>query len=148
MNRIIFLMIALLAGALLPIQAALNAKMGKAINSPIAAAFISFAVGTIALSLYLLFTRQHFLFLNGYKQAPWYAWLAGLLGVLYVTSSIIALPRLGVALTFSLIIVGQLLIAIIIDHFGLLGVAVKSINLYRIIGVLFLILGVILIRRF
>ncbi len=148
MNRIIFLGITLFVGALLPIQAALNSKMGKATNNPIAAAFISFAVGTVALFLYLVITRQSLNFVAAYKHAPWYAWLGGLLGTFYVAASIMILPRLGVALTFSLVIVGQLLIALIMDHFGLLGIEIKPINLYRILGVLFLIAGVILIRRF
>ena len=148
MSRIIFLAVALFVGALLPIQAALNSKMGKTINNPIAAAFISFVVGTIALCFYLLITKQSFYFQTAYKQAPWYAWLGGLLGTFYVAASIIILPRLGVALTFSLVIFGQLLIALIMDHFGVLGVEIRTINFYRILGVLFLIAGVVLIRRF
>ncbi|MEO6329845.1 MAG: DMT family transporter [Ginsengibacter sp.] len=148
MSRTIFLVVALLAGALLPIQAALNSKMGKSINNPIAAAFISFAVGTLALFFYLLITRQAFHFSTAYKQAPWYAWFAGILGTFYVVASIIILPRLGVALAFSLVVFGQLLISLLMDHFGLLGVEIRTINFYRILGVLFLIAGVILIRKF
>lgn len=148
MSRLLLLAAALLAGALLPIQAALNAKMGRAINSPVAGAFISFAVGSIALILYIFFTKQPFQLTTALKQSPWYAWFGGVLGTFYVAGSIILLPRLGVALTFSLVIVGQLLVALAMDHFGLLGVAVKSINLYRILGVAFLIAGVILIRKF
>lgn len=148
MSRITFLAIALFAGALLPIQAALNSRMGKSINNPVGAAFISFAVGTIALCFLIFVSKQSFNFSMAYKQAPWYAWLGGLLGSFYVAASITILPRLGVALTFSLVIVGQLFIALLMDHFGLLGVAVKSINLYRVIGVIFLIAGVILIRKF
>lgn len=148
MGRIVFLAIALFAGALLPIQAALNSKMGKTINNPVAAAFISFVVGTIALFFYLLFTRQSFHFSMAYKQAPWYAWLGGLLGTFYVAGSVIIVPRLGVALTFSLVVVAQLLVALVMDHFGLFGVTIKAINFYRILGVLFLIAGVILIRKF
>jgi transporter family-2 protein len=148
MSRTILLIVAFVVGALLPIQAALNSKMGKAINNSILAAFISFAVGTIALCIYLLITKQSFQFVTAYKQAPWYAWLGGLLGTLYVAASIMVLPRLGVALTFSVVIVGQLIISMFMDHFGLLGVEVKPINLYRILGVVFLITGVILVRRF
>ena len=148
MTRIMLLAVALFAGALLPIQGALNSKMGKSIDNPVLAAFISFLVGSIALCFYLLLTKQPFSFSVAYKQAPWYAWLGGLLGTFYVAGTIIILPRLGVALTFSLVVVGQLFIALIMDHFGLLGVEVKSINFYRILGVFFLITGVVLIRRF
>lgn len=148
MTRIILLAVAFVVGALLPIQAALNSKMARTINNPIAAAFISFAVGTIVLCIYLMITRQSFHFETAYKQAPWYVWLGGMLGTLYVGASIIILPRLGVALTFSVVIVGQLIIALFMDHFGLLGVPVRTINLYRILGVIFLVAGVILIRRF
>ncbi len=148
MNRLIFIIAAFFAGALLPIQAALNSRMGKAVNNPIAAAFISFAVGTVALFVYIILSRQSFSLIVAQKQAPWFAWLGGLLGTFYVAASIMILPRLGVALTFSVVILGQLLISLLMDHFGLFGVEIKTINFYRILGILFLITGVILIRKF
>ncbi len=65
-----------------------------------------------------------------------------------VASTVTLVPRLSVALTFSLVIAGQMLITLVIDHFGLLGIAVKEINLPRFLGALLITIGVILIRRF
>lgn len=147
--RIYLLLVAVIAGAILPVQATFNAKMAKFAASPVLAALLSFATGTIALILYALFTQPNITAqLASARQAPIYVWLAGLLGAFYVVGSVAILPRLGVALTFSLIIAGQMLITVVIDHYGLLGVPVKMINLPRIIGILLIIGGVILIRKF
>lgn len=148
MNKFFFLLMAIFAGALLPIQAAFNARMGKITGSSIVAAFVSFAVGTVALFIYLLLSRQQISIAQTTKESPWYIWLAGILGCFYVASSVLLLPRLGVALTFGLVIFGQLMVAIVIDHFGLFGAVVKTVNMYRIIGVLLLISGVVLIRKY
>ena len=82
------------------------------------------------------------------KNAPPTAWLGGVLGAFFVASTVILLPRLGVALTFGLVVAGQMLITLFYDHFGLLGLDVKPMSFGRVIGVLLVIGGVILIRRF
>jgi len=147
MQLLLFMGVALIAGAMLPVQAGLNHKMGRALASPEYASFISFAVGTVGLLVYLLVTRQN---LNTIQQAftvPWYVWLAGLLGAFYVTVVILMAPRLGVALTFGLLVGGQMISSLILDHFGLLGMAVKPINWGRVLGIVLLIAGVVIIRR-
>lgn len=147
--RIILLLLAVLAGAMLPIQASMNAKMAKVTDSPFLATIISFAVGTVALLLYTLATQPAvFGQVSSMRQAPIYVWLAGILGAFYVVTSVSVLPQLGVALTFSLVIAGQMLVTLLFDHFGLLDVPVKHINLPRILGILLIIGGVILIRKF
>lgn len=147
--RIFLLLLAVLAGAMLPVQASLNAKMAKIVASPVLAALLSFLIGTIALILYALITESNmYAKLLNVRHAPSYVWLPGLLGAFYVVGSISLLPRLGVALTFSLIIAGQMLVTAVVDHYGLLGVPVKMINLPRVIGILLIIGGVILIRKF
>ena len=82
------------------------------------------------------------------KTAPWYLWLGGLLGAYYVSTVIVIMPRLGVALTFGLIIAGQMFVSLILDHFGWLGVPVKPISWGKVAGALLLIAGVVVIRKF
>jgi transporter family-2 protein len=82
------------------------------------------------------------------KGAPPIAWVGGLLGAFFVAAAVTLLPRLGVAMTFSLIIAGQMIVTLIIDHFGLLGMPVKAVSFARIAGILLITGGVILIRRF
>lgn len=132
----------------MPTQAAINNRLAGYVESPILSAFISFAVGTVALFLYILATGVPVANLVNAKNAPAIAWLGGILGAFFVASTIILVPRIGVALTFSLIIAGQMLITLVIDHFGFLGVPEKPINLIRVLGVTLITIGVVLIRKF
>lgn len=132
----------------MPTQAATNNKMATVIESPVLAALISFAVGTVALLAYALLSGETLGSLAAAKDAPPIAWIGGLLGAFFVASAVILVPRLGVAMTFSLIIAGQMIVTLIIDHFGLLGVPVKEVSFARIGGILLITAGVVLIRRF
>ncbi len=132
----------------MPTQAAVNNKMAAFVESPVLSAFISFLVGTAALFLYILASGVSLGNLASAREAPAVAWIGGLLGAFFVAVSVMLLPKLGVAMTFSLIIAGQMLITLVIDHFGLLGVPVKEISIPRIVGVFLIASGVVLIRRF
>jgi transporter family-2 protein len=147
-NSYLYILIALLAGAMMPTQAATNNRMASVVESPILAALLSFLVGTIALFAYALLTGEPISNLALAKNAPPIAWIGGLLGAFFVAAAVTLVPRLGVAMTFSLIIAGQMVATLIIDHFGLLGVPVKEISFTRIAGILLITGGVILIRRF
>ena len=148
-NIYLYLLLALVAGAVMPTQAATNNKMAVFLNdSPILASFISFFVGTIALFIYLVASGTSLGNLALAKNATPVAWVGGILGAFFVTATVTLVPRLGVALTFSLIIAGQMIVTLVIDHFGLLGVPMKEISAARIGGILLITLGVILIRKF
>jgi transporter family-2 protein len=112
------------------------------------AAFISFLVGTIVLSLYILITRKYSIQWSGLKSAPIWLFTGGMIGAFYVAAITFIVPTLGAALTFALVISGQLLAAVVIDHFGWLGMATREITAGRVVGAILLIAGVILIRRF
>ncbi|MFL6466832.1 MAG: DMT family transporter [Pyrinomonadaceae bacterium] len=147
-NTYLYLLIALLAGAMMPTQAGTNNKMATVVGSPILAAFISFLVGTIALFAYALLSGETLSALSDAKNAPPIAWIGGLLGAFFVAAAVTLVPRLGVAMTFSLIIAGQMIVTLLIDHFGLFGVPLKEISLVRIGGILLITAGVVLIRKF
>jgi transporter family-2 protein len=147
-NIYFYILLALAAGAMMPTQAATNNKMAVIVGSPIMSAFISFFVGTVALFVYVLISGIPLSSLSAAKEAPAIAWIGGLLGAFFVTAAVTLVPRLGVAMTFSLVVAGQMIVTLFIDHFGLLGVPVKEVNPGRIIGVLLITAGVVLIRRF
>ena len=132
----------------MPTQAATNNRMAEAVGSPVMAALISFFVGTIALIVYALAAGGNIASIASARNAPPVAWVGGLLGAFFVTATVALLPRLGVAMTFSVIIAGQMLVTLIIDHFGLLGVPVKEMSFARIAGMLLITAGVVLIRKF
>jgi transporter family-2 protein len=147
MNKLQWIIMALVSGAFLPIQAGLNSKLGKAVANPIYASLFSFIVGAIGLSLYILLSRQSFS-LAGIKSAPASIWLGGLLGAFYVTVIILAFPHLGPGLTFGLVIAGQMLTSILLEHFNVLVAQQQNISLMKIVGVMLVIVGVVIIRKF
>lgn len=147
-NNYLFIILALLAGMAMPTQATVNSRLAGYAGNPIMAAFISFAVGTIALFVYMLLTGVPLSGLMSAKDAPLVAWIGGFLGAFFVSVMATVVPRIGVALAFSLAIGGQMLVTLLIDHFGWLGVPEKPINLYRVAGAAFITVGVILIRQF
>jgi len=146
--KLILLLIALVAGMMAPIQAGLNGKMGRAIESPVYAALISFAVGTLVLFCYALATRVEFTSIRQATDTHWSVWSAGFLGAFYVTAAIILTPKLGAALTFGLVVAGQLVMAVLMDHFGLLGVSVQPLSWQRLAGIALITAGVVVIRKF
>jgi bacterial/archaeal transporter family-2 protein len=145
--RVLFVLMALTLGAILPVQAIVNARLSKIVDNPVLAAFISFAIGTIALFLYLVLARQFHFQGADFRRSPWWIWIGGLLGTFFVAGIVVLVPRLGVALAFSLVIAGQMGVALIIDHFGWLGVTVREISWGRIAGAILLVAGVFLIRK-
>ena len=147
-SNYVFLLLAVLAGMMMPTQAAVNNKLAGYVASPVLSAFISFAVGTLALFVYILAAGIPLGNLVSAKNAPVIAWAGGVMGAFFVASAVVLVPRLGVALTFSLIIAGQMLAGLVIDHFGVLGVPVKEINYMRVVGAALITIGVILIRKF
>jgi transporter family-2 protein len=142
------MLMAACAGAILPIQAGLNAKMGKVLGDPVFASLVSFIVGTLVLLAYALITRVDLTQIGQAGNAHWPVWTAGLLGAFYVTAVIILVPKIGVALTFGLVVSGQLGLSLAFDHFGLLGLPVHTINWQRLAGILLIITGVVLIRKY
>ena len=136
----------LLAGAATALQGPTNARLVTAVGSPLNAAFISFAVGTVALGLLALVlqTRPD---VGAMKALPWWAWMGGLYGCAFVVSAAWGVPRLGVATTITVMIAGQLLLSLALDHFGALGVEKQPLSLGRIAGIALVIGGVVLVRR-
>ena len=132
----------------MPTQAAVNSRLATTVGSPFLAAFISFSVGTIALFVYILLTGIPPNSLVSLKNAPPILWIGGFLGAFFVSVMATIVPRVGVALSFSLAIGGQMLITLLIDHFGWLGVPEKPINFVRVLGAMLITIGVILIRKF
>ena len=127
-------------------QAPTNALLAKAAGSPVNAALISFSVGTVALlvvALGLGVRPQP----GALRELPAYAWIGGLYGAFFVTVAAFAAPRLGVALLITIMVGGQLAMAVILDHFGAFGIPRQELSLNRVLGVLLVISGVLLVRR-
>ncbi len=144
----LLILLAIVSGAVLPIQAALNGKMGKAVGDPVYAALISFVIGSVGLLAYVLISKTQLSSISEATQVNWTVWMAGILGAFYVACVIILAPKLGVALTFGLVVTGQLGVSLIIDHYGLIGIPIREISWQKILGILMIIAGVVVIRKF
>lgn len=136
-----------LGGAATALQAPTNAKMMGAVGSPVNAAFVSFAVGTAALGV-LALVLQVRPDLAASRALPWYAWVGGLYGAIFVVAAAWGVPRLGVATTIILMVAGQLLLSVVLDHFGAMGMPKQPISLGRVAGVGLVIAGVLMVRKF
>ncbi|KQP48158.1 hypothetical protein ASF31_02115 [Brevundimonas sp. Leaf280] len=140
------ILVVILAGGATALQAPTNAKLATAVASPVNAAFISFAVGTTVLGILaaILHTRPD---MAATRALPWYAWLGGAYGACFVVAAAWGVPRLGVAVTITLMVGGQLLLSLALDHFGALGVPRQPLNIGRVAGVGLVLAGVLLVRR-
>jgi transporter family-2 protein len=149
MNHALLLgiLLALLAGAVLPIQIGINASLSRAVGSSLWAATASFSVGAIALLSLVLITRQPLQNAQPLSQLPFWLFCGGLLGAVHVSSAIMAAQRLSAALLVALLVGGQMLIALWLDHRGTLGYGPEPISATRLLGAALIVTGVVLIRR-
>ena len=145
-GALLSLILAVIGGALLAIQAPTNAILGKASGSPIVAAFISFLIGTVALGAAIGATSGK-LFAPDLKQVPWYAWLGGFYGAFFVAVAAFAAPRVGVGVLLTAAVAGQLAAALVLDHYGLLGLERHPVTLTRAAGLVLVLAGAVLVRR-
>jgi transporter family-2 protein len=146
MSRTLAVVLGVGAGCLVGMQAPINSRLGKAVGTAQAAAF-SFLVGTAALLVLASFWRGGLGQLGHLERAPWWALIGGLLGAVYVTVAIVAVRTLGASGLTAVVITGQLVISVVIDRFGLLGVARQSIGPLRIVGLVLLVAGFLLVVR-
>jgi len=144
----ILLPIAFIAGVAFAVQFGVNAQLSNFIGSPLSAATVSFWVGAVALLAVSLIGRQPLPLENTVTEAPWWTWTGGMLGAFVVVSSIILVPRIGAAATIGLVLAGQVVASIIIDHLGLLRVPMHELTAPRIVGAAMIIAGVVLVQRF
>ncbi len=146
MSRLLAVLLAGGAGALVGMQAPVNARLGRGVGS-LQAATLSFLVGSAALLLAASLAKGGFGSYRHLGGIPWWAFIGGLLGATYVTVAILTVRTLGVTGLTVAVITGQLAISVLIDRFGLLGIARQPLALHRIVGLVLLIAGVVLVVR-
>jgi transporter family-2 protein len=142
-----YYILAFVAGMALTIQVGVNSTLRRGLGSPVMATFVSFVVGTIGLALFLLLSRASLANRAALASIPAWAWFGGLVGAFYVATTVIVGPRLGSATLLALVVLGQLLAALVIDHYGWIGFPQHPISTLRILGAILLFGGVLLIVR-
>lgn len=144
----LYLFLSFCAGLGITLQAGLNTQLRTALDNPVLASLISFAVGSAALLVCVLVTDGRIPSLTSLTQINWWKWCGGLLGAFYVYAVIMLTPLIGPANMLSLTVLGQLLFSIILEHYGLLGFSIHAASPLRIAGLALLVSGVYLIQKY
>lgn len=144
---ILWVLLGVIAGACIAVQAPINAQLGRELGQPFAAAFVSFAAGAIVLAIVTFSFAAVTQTVIAWSQPAWWLFIAGgALGTVYVTSAIVLTPQIGAAAVMGLAVTGQLLAGLLVDRFGFLGAPVHEITPGRIAGAALLVAGAVMIR--
>ena len=146
--RPMIMLTALVAGALMPVQAGINARLREYLGEPVMASLVSFCVGSLALLAFILVTRTPWPTMAVAATAPWWTWFGGAFGAFFVAVTIILAFKLGATGLMAWIIAGQLIGSVLLDHTGALGFAVREVSWPRMAGVLLLFFGAILVNEY
>jgi transporter family-2 protein len=139
--------VAVVVGALIPVQAATNAAMSRAIGSVAITSVALFAIGFVVVAAWAIIIREPLPSLATLRRVPAYGYLGGFIVASYVTAITFLAPRLGVGNAIRLVVTGQIVAAVAIDHVGAFGAVVQRLTMGRAIGVALMIIGVVLARR-
>lgn len=143
----IYILFAFLVGLAITVQAGVNANLRQAMASPILAAAISFGSGFVVLVLLFITSGSPIPSFEAIKQVSWWKWMGGVMGAVYMITVIVSVPKIGTANLVSLSVSGQLVAAIVLDHYGLMGFVLHPANGWRLLGVMLIITGVLLVLR-
>ncbi|MEN0000455.1 MAG: DMT family transporter [Pseudomonadota bacterium] len=146
MNTTTLTALALLTGALVPLQLAFNGQLGTALRSPYLGALGVFIVGTITVAALLIMLRSSVPSLADLRAVPMTAWIGGLLATGYIVAVVFLVPRLGVGTTAVAIIAGQLVAAMILDHVGAFGAVQSSLTWVKLAGATLVLAGAGLVK--
>ena len=134
-------------GGLLALQVGLNAVMRSHTGTALSAALINFLIGSVALAAVLFATRMPLPTGAQLAGAPWWAWLAGLGGAVYVASSAVLGPLIGGAAFLACVVAGQMAGSLLLDHYGWVGFPERPLTTARMLGAALVVLGVVLLAR-
>ncbi len=139
--------LALLSGAALAVQVGLNNGLKERMGHPLPSALCSFATGTLALFAIVLAVRPPTPKVASFAESPWWIWLGGVVGAAYITVTITFSGRLGAAGWLGVVVTGQILTSVLLDHYGLFGFKVHAITPWRVFGVILLLTGAAIVLR-
>ncbi len=140
----VYIIVALAAGVALATQSAINTQLAKAMSGEaVIATFISFAVGTIVLFFIAWVKTDLWGNLSTIPSQPWWKLIGGVLGAVVVFTTVLLAPKLGITAMLFFIIVGQLITAATIDHFGLIGMPIREVNITKFIGLIIVAFGLV-----
>lgn len=140
------LLLAVIAGAVVPFQSAINANLGRGLGHPLWATLASLLVSILVLLPIMLAMRVPLPSVAFISKAPLWMWAGGAFGVCFISLALVLLPKLGASGFMALALAGQVVASLVLDHFGWFGLAQRQVSLPRVLGVVMLIAGVVLIQ--
>ena len=140
------LMLAVIAGAVVPFQSAINANLTRGLGHPLWATFASLLLSVLVLLPIILALRLPLPSLGFISKAPLWMWTGGAFGVVFISLALVLLPKLGASGFIALALAGQVVASLVLDHFGWFGLVQQQVTLPRLLGALLLIAGVVLIQ--
>jgi bacterial/archaeal transporter family-2 protein len=146
MSTPIFMLLAAAAGACIALQAAANARFRQNLDSQWYAAFFSICGTILVACLFMLITRPTLPTSVQLRSTQWWNWIGGPLGALIVLAGASLSRELGAAVFISLVVAGQLVCSVLLDHFALMGLQAVTISAGRVLGVLLVVAGVVCIK--
>lgn len=146
LDRFLLFFLVALGGAGLAVQIAWNARLRLSTGSPILTTIVSLSVSLLSLLLLWASGTTERGSLPAFHAVPTWAWLGGIFAAYYLVSSLVAIPKLGVASVFSLVIAGQVIMSLVLDSTGAFGVDQISPSRYRLVGTLMMLVGAVLIQ--
>jgi len=143
---LVSVVLAVIVGAVIPIQTGINSRLARHIGITLLASLVSFAVGTIGLGLVLLATRTPLPLAATVASQPWWIWIGGLCGLIFLTMNMVLLPRIGASATVILPLFGQVVGGLVIDMLGAFGTTPRPLTIGRVVGVVLVALGAVLVN--
>lgn len=140
------LLLAVITGAVVPFQSAINANLGRGLGHPLWATLASLLVSILVLLPIMLAMRVPLPSVAFISKAPFWMWAGGAFGVCFISLALVLLPKLGASGFMALALAGQVVASLVLDHFGWFGLVQRQVSLPRVLGALLLIGGVVLIQ--
>ncbi|KPG92952.1 hypothetical protein AEQ67_26720 [Pseudomonas sp. RIT-PI-q] len=140
------LLLAVIAGAVVPFQSAINANLGRGLGHPLWATLASLLVSIVVLLPVMLAMRLPLPSLAFISKAPLWMWAGGAFGVCFISLALVLLPKLGASGFMALALAGQVVASLVLDHFGMFGLVERQMTVSRGFGALLLVAGVVLIQ--
>lgn len=128
----------------MPFQAGSNAALGRALGHPLWATLTSLVVSVLVVVPLMLVMRVPAPAFGTAVHGPGWLWLGGVVGVAYITAALLLTPKLGAASFIISVIAGQMLASLLIDYFGLMGLAPKPASVGRVAGIVLIVLGMVI----
>ena len=139
---------AFVAGAFITIQAGSNSQLKKSLGVPMPAMIINYVVGIACIVVFMTLKRDPLPSVSKAGDVPWWGWTGGMFGAVYGVAAVMLASQMGAATLTALVVTGQLISSVAIDHFGRIGFDVHPAGVWRVLGCVLMVAGLVLIGKF